>query len=532
MGGSGKSTLADKVYNVDTVKNHFEARAWINVSQVYDPKVLLQDLAKEFMDLKSEVSGKMTVEELKEKLREFLIGKKFLVVMDDVWTSDVWKVLKASFPDTKNGSRIVITTRIMEVAQQVDPVSPPHELKPLSNDDSWDLFTKKVIIAHDSTPSSEKCSFPIQLEEVGRKIVKKCGGLPLAIVLLGGLLIGKLKDCKAWSILLKRTYWQLSQDLTPCTQILALRYKDLPSYLKPCFLYLGIYPEDYEINTRRLIKMWIAEGFIVQRGNEIVEDIGEEYLEELAGRVLDLSYLSYFVLDEGLHPIVPKSLGKLVHLRYLWLSNVDVSNLKTIIRNLRNLDVRFRASTALKRVDWMNFKWQEPLNPNLHNYDSEMDIVYTREFIAYMMGNLFFSNGVTSLRAGYLAALTDYDILGASGFDWGTPIMAALYRGLDEVSVLRPGKVKKSITGFYTVLEYWFFEYCRVGMYLVKRYDRMERQNQHRLATMTQVYKIETSRGKSYYKAEHPEGSIGVSPIRPWYALVFRRSVYASDDWA
>ncbi|KAF6173084.1 hypothetical protein GIB67_036060, partial [Kingdonia uniflora] len=99
-------------------------------------------------------------------------------------------------------------------------------------------------------------------------------------------------------------------------------------------------------------------------------------------------------------------------------------------------------------------KWKEPLNPRLHNYDSQMDIVYARAFIAYMMGNLFFSNGVTSLRAGYLAALTDYDIIGASGFNWGTLIMAALYRGLDEVSVLRDGKVKKSITGFYAMLEF------------------------------------------------------------------------------
>ncbi|KAF6136484.1 hypothetical protein GIB67_035043 [Kingdonia uniflora] len=113
-------------------------------------------------------------------------------------------------------------------------------------------------------------------------------------------------------------------------------------------------------------------------------------------------------------------------------------------------------------------KWQEPLNPCLHNYDSKMDIVYARAFIAYMIGNLFFANGATSLRAGYLAALIDYDILGVWGFDWGMPIIAALYRGLDEVSVLRPEKVKKSITRFYAVLEYWFFEYCQVRIYLVK----------------------------------------------------------------
>ncbi|KAF6147809.1 hypothetical protein GIB67_014389 [Kingdonia uniflora] len=139
-------------------------------------------------------------------------------------------------------------------------------------------------------------------------------------------------------------------------------------------------------------------------------------------------------------------------------------------------------------------KWQEPLNPRLHNYDSEMDIVYARAFIAYMMGNLFFSNGVTSLRTGYLAALTDCDILGTSGFDWGTPIMATLYQGIDEASILRPGKVKKSITGFYVVLEYWFFEYCRVGMYLVKVhnfnhiYPRISGQRYERASTGSEIH--------------------------------------------
>ncbi|KAF6161062.1 hypothetical protein GIB67_007703 [Kingdonia uniflora] len=255
---------------------------------------------------------------------------------DKLRRGDVFRTFHLLRPDIKNGSRIVITTRIVEVALQVDPGSPPHELKSLTDDDSWDLFTKKVIIAHDNTPSSEKCSFPMQLEELGRKIVKTCGGLSLAIVLLGGLLIGKFEDYKTWSILLEIIYWQLSQDLTPCTKILALSYNDLPSYLKPCFLYLGIYPEDYEIFAQRLIRMWIAEGFIVQR-NEIVEDIGEEYLEELA----------------GLRPILPKSLGKLVHLRYLRLRNLDVSNLPTIIRNLRNLqilDLRYVSATINRHI--------------------------------------------------------------------------------------------------------------------------------------------------------------------------------------
>ncbi|KAF6159438.1 hypothetical protein GIB67_032209 [Kingdonia uniflora] len=112
--------------------------------------------------------------------------------------------------------------------------------------------------------------------------------------------------------------------------------------------------------------------------------------------------------------------------------------------------------------------WKEPLNSHLNNYDPQMDIVYAKAFIAYMMGNLLFLNGSTSLRAGYLTALTDYDIIGALSFDWDTSIMTALYQGLDEVSVLKDGKVKKLITEFYAMLKFWFFEYCRVRMYLVK----------------------------------------------------------------
>ncbi|KAF6150748.1 hypothetical protein GIB67_020831 [Kingdonia uniflora] len=112
--------------------------------------------------------------------------------------------------------------------------------------------------------------------------------------------------------------------------------------------------------------------------------------------------------------------------------------------------------------------WKAVLNSELNNYNQDMDIVFARAFILYMMGNILFSNANTSLSAGYLAALTYYPIIGAPKFDWGTPIMAALYRELDDVSVLKNEKMKKSITGFYAMLEFWFFEYCRVGMYLVK----------------------------------------------------------------
>ncbi|KAF6172688.1 hypothetical protein GIB67_042011 [Kingdonia uniflora] len=160
-----------------------------------------------------------------------------------------------------------------------------------------------------------------------------------------------------------------------------------------------------------------------------------------------------------------------------------------IFPGIINTDIRFDNITLAHLKTW-----KEPLNPHLNNYDLQMDIVYARAFIAYMIGNLFFSNDSISLRVGYPAALTDYDIIGVSSFDWGTPIMTALYRRLDEVLILKDGKVKKLITKFYAMLEFCFFEYCQVEMYLVKVhnfnhiYPRMGALRDERASTGSEIH--------------------------------------------
>ncbi|RWR76925.1 Disease resistance protein [Cinnamomum micranthum f. kanehirae] len=120
--------------------------------------------------------------------------------------------------------------------------------------------------------------------ETGKKILAKCHGLPLATVVLGGLLSRRDITFSAWSKVLDSVTWHLAEDSNQCMEILALSYYDLPHHLKPCFLYLGLFPEDYEIKSKDLIKLWVAEGFIQERGNEIMEDVAEDYLEELIGR--------------------------------------------------------------------------------------------------------------------------------------------------------------------------------------------------------------------------------------------------------
>ena len=203
--------------------------------------------------------------------------------MDDIWNIEVWNEVSTAFPNNLNRSRILITTRIKEVSLHASSVNnsvppiPPYELPILKEDKSWELFSKKVFW---------EGTCPPELETLGRQLVQSCHGLPLAIVVLGGLLASKEKTHRIWSKYIGHVNSYLTEDRSSCIDILALSYSHLPRHLKPCFLYFGIYPEDFEIPVRQLIRLWIAEGFIRQIGNRNIEDVAEDYLEELIDRSL------------------------------------------------------------------------------------------------------------------------------------------------------------------------------------------------------------------------------------------------------
>ncbi|XP_075673146.1 disease resistance protein RPP13-like [Castanea sativa] len=362
MGGLGKTTLARKIYNNNDVKNYFDFRGWVYVSQEYRfrellleilkgltplPRVMLKaDLKEELLnnlealyssnkdklkgtlienlkhikemndekfrkawsnflegikeqhcDLKILLSGfmqdfykkngvklqDMTDDELKSVLLESLEDRRYLLVMDDIWKTEVWNEVSTAFPNNSNGSRILITSRIKEVALHATTVNnsvppiPPYELPFLNKDKSWELFSEKVFW---------EGTCPPELETLGRQLVKSCHGLPLAIVVLGGLLASKEKTHRIWSKYIGHVNSYLTEDRSSCIDILALSYNHLPRRLKPCFLYFGIYPEDFEIPVRQLIRLWIAEGFIRQIGNRNIEDVAEDYMEELINRSL------------------------------------------------------------------------------------------------------------------------------------------------------------------------------------------------------------------------------------------------------
>ncbi|PIA62972.1 hypothetical protein AQUCO_00200767v1 [Aquilegia coerulea] len=277
MGGLGKTTLAKAIYTNTDISSQFHARAWISVTQVYQVRDLLLSISKQMTDENyHSLLEKMDTTELKEQLCEKLENKRYLLIIDDIWKVEAWNAICKAFPDNEKGSRVILTTRNKEVAVHADPLSRNHiELRLLNEDESWELFGKKVF-------SGRNC--PLELVKLGKEIVNKCGGLPLGIVVIGGLLMGKERTPSAWSKVLDSATWQLSQHSNQCREILFSSYIDLPYYLKSCFLYLGLFPEDFEIKAQKLILLWVAEGFVKARGEENLEDVAEDCLEELIQR--------------------------------------------------------------------------------------------------------------------------------------------------------------------------------------------------------------------------------------------------------
>ncbi|KAH0757104.1 hypothetical protein KY290_020597 [Solanum tuberosum] len=218
----------------------------------------------------------MTERDLEIYLRDLLKERKYLVVVDDVWQREAWESLKRAFPDGKNGSRVIITTRKEDVAERADDRGFVHKLRFLSQEESWDLFRRKLLDVRSMVP---------EMESLAKDMVEKCRGLPLAIVVLSGLLSHK-KGLNEWQKVKDHLWKNIKEDkYIEISNILSLSYNDLSTALKQCFLYFGIFPEDQVVKADNIIQLWMAEGFI-PRGEERMEDVAEGFLNELIRRSL------------------------------------------------------------------------------------------------------------------------------------------------------------------------------------------------------------------------------------------------------
>ncbi|GAY61485.1 hypothetical protein CUMW_210350, partial [Citrus unshiu] len=276
MGGLGKTTLAQLVYNDKQVEDHFDLKAWTCVSDDFDVKRLTKTILTSIVPEQN--VDNLNLNKLQEELKKKLSQKKFLLVLDDVWNENYndWVDMSRPFEAGAQGSKIVVTTRNQQVAKIMRP-DQAYELKNLSTEDCLSVFAQHSLGTRDF--SSHK-----SLEDIGKKIVIKCNGLPLAAKTLGGLLCGE-HDRGVWEDVLSSKIWELPEDRCPIIPALAVSYYYLPPILKQCFAYCSLFPKDYEFEEEEIILLWCASGFLDHKesGNPNA-DLGRKFFRELRAR--------------------------------------------------------------------------------------------------------------------------------------------------------------------------------------------------------------------------------------------------------
>ncbi|KAL5802191.1 hypothetical protein ACOSQ4_030496 [Xanthoceras sorbifolium] len=298
MGGVGKTTMAREVYNDEAVKE-FNPKGWACVSDDFDvmriSKAILESITGCSSDLKN-------LDAVQKELREKVAGRKFLLVLDDVWSRNYskWESLRSPFMAGAQGSKIIVTTRHDGVASTMGGSKKLHRLQLLTDNECWSLFTKHAFDAGHSRDS------------VRQKVVEKCNGLPLATKTLGGLLRSKSYD--EWLNILNSNICDLEGG-EEIPEALKLSYYHLPPHLKRCYAYCAIFPKDYEFEEHELVLLWIAEGLIQQSDvNKQLEDLGGEYFRDLLSRSIfqtSSSNVSKFMMHDLINDLARIVSGKI-----------------------------------------------------------------------------------------------------------------------------------------------------------------------------------------------------------------------------
>ncbi|KAJ3670398.1 hypothetical protein LUZ60_010722 [Juncus effusus] len=280
-GGMGKTTLIQAVYNNEQIKGNFDLRIWVCVSENFEKSKLAKEILVAVIENKNINVRNYSYDSVQIELKKLLDLKKLLLVLDDVWYDenigkelyrDMWKELFAIFKNKKRGSKILVTTRMKIVSELLGSTEfPLSGLKPV---DGWSLLSKYAF-------GGEKPDDHPKLQAIGKKIVEKLGGSALAIKVIGGQLNAKF-GFEEWNRILKKDLSKPSDIMT----ILRLSYEHLPEHLQRCFAYCSLFPKDWNLDSEKIVDMWIAHGFVhLEESDDIsLENIGKDYFHELLSR--------------------------------------------------------------------------------------------------------------------------------------------------------------------------------------------------------------------------------------------------------
>uniref|UniRef100_A0A7N2LBQ2 CC-NBS-LRR protein n=1 Tax=Quercus lobata TaxID=97700 RepID=A0A7N2LBQ2_QUELO len=307
IGGLGKTTVAQLVFNDKELRDHFEPKVWVCVSENFDVKIIVEKILE---CIKNEKPKDLEMNTLVNNLQKEINGKRYLLVLDDVWNEnrEKWLSLKDILMGGARGSGILLTTRIKKVAEITKSMQ-SHLLRGLDDQQSWSLLKK---MAFKEGEELKNASF----EKIGNEILKKCGGIPLAIRAIGGLLYLR-KSVREWQLFKDNELLNISEEDNDILPTLKLSYDHLPSHLKQCFAFCSIFPKDYKIEKASLIYMWMAQGFIkLYNEKKCPQDVGNEYFMDLLWRSFfqevekdELGNILQFKIHDFMHDLAIKVMG-------------------------------------------------------------------------------------------------------------------------------------------------------------------------------------------------------------------------------
>ncbi|KAK8469932.1 hypothetical protein PHAVU_004G013100 [Phaseolus vulgaris] len=366
MGGLGKTTLTQHVYNDPKIHDaKFDIKAWVCVSDHFNVLTVTRTILEAVTD-NTHDSGNL--EMVHKKLKEKLSGRKFLLVLDDVWNERPaeWEVVRTPLSYGAPGSRILVTTRGEKVASSMR--SEVHFLKTLREDECWKVFENHAL--------KDDLELNDEFMKVGRRIVEKCKGLPLALKTIGCLLHTK-SSISDWKNILESDIWELPKEHSEIIPALFLSYRYLPSHLKRCFAYCALLPKDCGFVKEELILLWMAQNFL-QCPQQIrhPEEVGEEYFNDLLsrsffqqsgtrvskmpmhfGELKNLQVLNPFFVDRN-SELIPKQLGRLGGLNLH--ERLSINDLQNIFNPLDAL----KANVKDKHLVELELQWKSDHIPD------------------------------------------------------------------------------------------------------------------------------------------------------------------------
>uniref|UniRef100_A0ACD5V9I7 Uncharacterized protein n=2 Tax=Avena sativa TaxID=4498 RepID=A0ACD5V9I7_AVESA len=300
IGGVGKTTLAQHICSHKEVKSHFELRIWICVSDDFDVKRLTKEVIQSCTGKKATVDN---LDSLQHALSNHVKNKRILIVLDDMWddalkeNGDCWKRFCAPLKSAQEGSMMLVTTRCPKVVEGVRTMKPVI-LEGLKDNDFWEFFRLCAF-------GSESSNNDPELERIGRCILPKLKGSPLAAKTLGRILRMNLQESR-WNRILESELWKLPQEATEILPALRLSYMYLPFRLKQCFSFCAVFPKDYKFRKEDLAEIWVAEGFVEPQGDHPIQDIGCQYFEDLVARSFFQKVTGGYVIHDLLHDMAQK----------------------------------------------------------------------------------------------------------------------------------------------------------------------------------------------------------------------------------